>query len=288
MRVAFLGLGRMGVAMAGHVARAGHELTVWNRTPGKASSLVPLGAGEADSVAEAVAGAECVVLMLFGPEAVRSVLPDVITGAPGALVIDASTVGPQAAHEFAASCQAGGLRYIDAPVAGSVQPATDGTLGVFVGGTGSDVDQARPLLELWGDPERIVHVGAVGSASALKLCVNQGLGVLAAGVGETLRLGRDLGLERGVLLDALSRSAYGWYLGQKRSMIEEEDYSATSFSLDLLAKDLDLALRAADSDLSVTRSALDQALRALDAGHSGDDYAALTGHVADEGEADSV
>jgi 3-hydroxyisobutyrate dehydrogenase len=166
-------------------------------------------------------------------------------------------------------------------------PATDGSLGVFLGGADADVAQARELALLWGDPDRVLHVGGVGSASALKLCVNQGLGVMAAGLGESLRLGRDLGLDRGLLLLVLSQTAYGWYLGQKMSMVEAGDYSSTTFSLDLMAKDLDLAVTSADSDLQVTRACLELAKRALAAGHSGEDYAALTGHVADEGEASS-
>jgi 3-hydroxyisobutyrate dehydrogenase len=288
MRVAFLGLGRMGVAMAAHVARSEHDLTVWNRTAGKAADLIDLGATEERSVAAAVRGAEVVVLMLFGPDAVREVLPVVVTHAPGALVVDATTIGPDAAHEFARTCAAGGLRYVDAPVAGSTKPASDGTLGVFLGGSPQDAEQARVLAELWGDPARVRHVGGVGSASALKLCVNQGIGVLAAGLGESLRLGRDLGLDRDVLLEVLSQTAYGWVLGQKRAMVESDDYSGTTFSLDLLAKDLALAVDAADSDLEVTRACLDQTRRALAAGHAGEDYAAVIGHLADEGEAGSV
>jgi 3-hydroxyisobutyrate dehydrogenase len=285
MKVAFLGLGRMGAPMAAHVVRAGHDVTVWNRTSGKAGDLVELGATEAKTVASAAAGAEVVVLMLFGPDAVRAVLADVLDNAPGALVLDASTVGPDAAHEFAKACHARGLRYVDAPVAGSVKPATDGTLGVFLGGADADIAVARELALLWGDPDRVRHVGGVGSASALKLCVNQGLGVMAAGAGEALRLGRDLGIDQSVLLDVLSSTAYGWYLGQKRPMVEADDFAGTTFSVDLMAKDLELAVTSADSDLEVTRACLDQAKRTLAAGHSGEDYAAITGHLAGEGEA---
>ena len=288
MRVAFLGLGRMGVAMAAHVARSEHDLTAWNRTAGKAAGLIDLGATEARSVSAAVSRADVVVLMLFGPESVREVLPNVVAHAPNALVVDATTIGPEAAHEFAKTCQAGGLRYVDAPVAGSTTSATDGTLGVFLGGSTADTEQARLLAELWGDPARVLHVGGVGSASALKLCVNQGIGVLAAGLGESLRLGRDLGLDRDLLLDVLSQSVYGWVLSQKRAMVEADDYSDTTFSLDLMAKDLSLAVAATGNDLEVTRACLDQARRALAAGHSGEDYAAIIGHVADEGEAGSV
>lgn len=287
-RVAFLGLGRMGVPMAAHVARAGHQLTVWNRTPGRAGPLLDLGAAEAASAAEAAAGADVVVLMLFGPDSVREVLAEVAPAAEGALVLNTTTISPSAAHDCASLCAAHGVRYVEAPVAGSVTPATDGTLGVFLGGSAEDVAVARPLVELWGDPERILHVGAVGSASALKLCVNQGLGVMAAGLGESLRLGRDLGLDREVLLQVLSQTAYGWYLAQKRPMIERDDYRQTAFSLDLMEKDLRLACEAADSELRVTSAVHELARQALRAGHAGADYAALTGHVAAEGEADSV
>ena len=124
MTTAFLGLGRMGVLMAGHVLSAGHDLAVWNRSPGKAASLVERGARETLSVEDAVREVEVVVLMLFGPDSVREVLAEVVAAAPpGALVVDGTTIGPEAAREFASSACASGLRYVDAPVAGSTGPA---------------------------------------------------------------------------------------------------------------------------------------------------------------------
>ncbi|HVE64140.1 MAG TPA: NAD(P)-dependent oxidoreductase [Mycobacteriales bacterium] len=285
MKVAFLGLGRMGSAMARHVVDAGHDLVVWNRTAGKATGLIAAGAREAPSPADAARDAEAVVLMLFGPDSVRAVLPEVLEGAPeGALVLDSTTIGPDAAREFGALCGFRGARYLDVPVAGSTAPAKEGTLGVFAGGSVADFADAEPLLHLWGDPAKVRRVGEVGAGSALKLCVNQGIGVLAAGLGETLRLGSDLELDRTMLLDVLSATAYGWVLNQKRPMIEAGDYSATAFSLDLMAKDLDLAVRAAagvaETGLPVTRAALEQARSALHAGHSDEDYAAVIGHIA--------
>lgn len=289
MRVAFLGLGRMGVLMARHVLSGGHELTVWNRTPGKAASLVEAGAVEAASVADAVSAADIVVLMLFGPDSVREVLVDVLAGAPpGVLVLDSTTVGPESAREFGHTCADAGARYVDATVAGSLGPAEAGTLGVLAGGTPQDYADAEPVLHLWGDPAKVRHVGGVGSGSALKLVVNQGIGVLAAGLGEALALATQLGLERQPVLDVLGAGPYGWTLGQKRSAVEAGDYGDTQFSLDLLAKDLDLAEHAAgDAELALTRSASAAARSALDAGHGGEDYAALIGHLADEGRADS-
>lgn len=280
MTTAFLGLGRMGVLMAGHVLSAGHDLVVWNRTPGRAGELVDRGAREAASVAEAVTGADRVVLVLFGPDSVRAVLPEVLAAAaPGTLLVDATTIGPEAAREFASLAAASGVRYVDAPVAGSTGPAAEGTLGVLVGGSQADYDDALDLLHLWGAPEKVRRVGEVGAGSALKLCVNQGLGVMAAGVGESLRLGRELGLDRSALLDVLGSTVYAFFVGQKRGMLDAGDFSATTFSLELMAKDLDLAVGAAGSDLVVTRACLDLAREALAAGHSGEDYAAMTAHA---------
>lgn len=279
MSIAFLGLGRMGVLLAGHVLTAGHDLVVWNRSPGKAAALVERGAREAASIAEAVTGADRIVLMLFGPDSVREVLAEVAqAAAPGTLVIDGTTIGPEAAREFGSLAAACGLRYVDAPVAGSTGPAAEGTLGVLAGGAQADYDSALPLLHLWGAPEKVRRIGEVGAGSALKLCVNQGLGVMAAGLGESLRLGREMGLEREVLLDALGATAYGWYLGQKRPMLEAGDFTGTTFSLDLMAKDLDLAAGAVGGDLPVTAACLAAARSALNE-HADEDYSALTAHL---------
>jgi 3-hydroxyisobutyrate dehydrogenase len=286
MRVAFLGLGRMGVLMAKHVLDAGHELTVWNRTPGKAGDLVAAGAREAKTAAEATADADVAVLMLFGPDSVREVLPEIAR--EGLLVIDSTTIGPAAAHEFGRLCKSKGARYVDAPVAGSLEPAASGTLGVLAGCDEADWSEAEKLLHLWGDPARVRRIGAVGSGSALKLVVNQGLGVLAAGLGEALLMAGQLGLDRGVVLDVLEQGAYGFTVKQKRELLEKGDFSETRFSVDLLAKDLGLAVKETrDADLEVTAAALSAARRTMEAGHSGEDYAAIISHLADEGEANS-
>src|SRR3954466_4424834 len=161
MRVAFLGLGGMGVRMARHVLDAGHELVVWNRTPGKAGELVAAGAREAKTPGDATAGADIAVLMLFGRDGVREVLPDIARD--GLLVIDSTTIGPAAAHEFGRLCKDKGARYVDAPVAGSLEPAASGTLGVLAGCDEADWSEAEKLLHLWGDPAKVRRIGPVGS-----------------------------------------------------------------------------------------------------------------------------
>src|SRR3954467_2010230 len=179
MRVAFLGLGRMGVRMAMHVLDAGHDLTVWNRSPGKTGELVAAGAHEAKTPADATAGADVAVLMLFGPDSVREVLPSIVR--EGLLIIDSTTIGPAGAHGFGRLCKDNGARYVDAPVAGSLEPAASGTLGVLAGSDEADWPEAEKLLHLWGDPAKVRRIGAVGTGSALKLVVNQGLGGAAGG-----------------------------------------------------------------------------------------------------------
>jgi 3-hydroxyisobutyrate dehydrogenase len=275
--VAWLGLGRMGALMSRHVLDAGHDLVVWNRTPGRAGELVAAGAREAATPQEAVESADVAVLTLFGPDSVREVLPSVLR--PGLLVVDGTTIGPDAARENGALAQAAGARYADAPVAGSLAPARAGQLGVLVGCREADWPEVEVLAHLWGDPARVRRVGEVGAGSALKLVVNQGIGVLAAGLGEAVRLSADLGLERSLVLDVLQGAMYGWTLGQKRSMLDAGDFSGTEFSLDLLAKDLSLAV-AAGTGLPVTEAVLQHARAAQAAGRGGEDYAAVIDSVA--------
>src|SRR5664279_5606823 len=291
VRVAFLGMGRMGSAMARHVLTGGHELVVWNRTRGKAADLLAAGATEADSPAAAARDADAVVLMLRGPDDAREVLlgESGVTAGPGAadgaLVINATTVDPDTARSLAAEVAAHGLRYVDAPVAGSVQPATDGTLRVLVGAAEADYADAEPLLGLWGAPDVAHPAYAVGSA--LKLVINLTLGVAISGVGEALRLAADVGVDRTEAMDALATGPFGWTLAQKRPMLEAQDYTPVAFSLDLLAKDLGLCVGATTAELPATAAALAVAHAAIAAGHVDDDYASLAGFLAFEGNPNS-
>ncbi|HEX4016991.1 MAG TPA: NAD(P)-dependent oxidoreductase [Frankiaceae bacterium] len=284
MKIAYLGMGRMGRLTAAHILSAGHELTVWNRTPGKANELIERGAREAPDIEAAVNGADAVVLMLFGPESVEAVLEPIAAGAPaGTLVIDNTTTGPDASRHLGEKAHALGLRYVDAPVVGSLQPAPDGTLGIVVGGSNADVAAARPLLELWGAPDRIRHLGPVGAGNALKSVINMCLGIAMAGVGEAMRLGVALNIPEGIVLDALEAGPFGFSVTQKREMLASGDFHPTTFSLDLMAKDLQVALEAAGDaagELPVLRDSLELARGASGAGHGDDDYAAMGGYRA--------
>jgi 3-hydroxyisobutyrate dehydrogenase-like beta-hydroxyacid dehydrogenase len=280
MKVAFLGMGRMGRLMASHVLDGGHELRIWNRTPGKAGELATRGAREAATIAEAVSGVQVIVIMLFDGGTVHEAIGEICGHAPeGALIIDATTTGPDAARELAAEAANCGLRYVDAPVAGSLGPAEEGTLTVLVGGSNDDVAEARTLLELWGDPGRIRHLGSVGAGNALKTVVNMCLGIAMAGVGEAMKVGDDLGLDRNLVLDALEAGPFGFTVKQKRKMLASGDYQPATFSLDLMAKDLALAIDSASADLPLTAASLEVAREAESAGHGADDYAVMAGFV---------
>ena len=131
------------------------------------------------------------------------------------------------------------------------------------------------------------HLGPVGSGSALKVVVNLCLGVAMAGLGDALRLAHDLGLPREQVLDVLGAGPFGWTIAQKRPMLSAAEYEPTAFSLDLLVKDLRLALAAAHDDLPTVSAAVGVGDEAVAAGHGDEDYTALAGYRAFEGHAGS-
>ena len=279
MRVTMLGLGRMGHPLARHALEAGHDVTVWNRTPGKGDDLVAAGARRGSTPGEAAADAEIVVLVLFGPESVAEVLigPTGVLGrAPaGCLVVDATTIGPTDARHFEEQLAAAGLHYLDAPLFGSLEPAEAGSLATFVGGSERDVATARPLLECWCDPERVVHVGPVGSGAAVKVVRNMGHGIATAAIGECLRLAADLGMARDLALSTVANGPFGWTVRWREAQFASRDHHEVVFSLDLMAKDLALAVAESDRPLAVSVAALKECRAAQAAGRGPEDYPAL-------------
>jgi 2-hydroxy-3-oxopropionate reductase len=168
--VGFIGLGVMGSPMAVNLAKAGHRVTGFNRSPEKTAALVAAGGRSATSVAETVAGAEVVALMLPDTPDVDAVLnaPDGVlaTAQPGTLVIDFSTIRPDSSVGFAASARTHGIGFLDAPVSGGEVGAVNAALSVMVGGDVEDFDRGRPILEAVG--ATVVHVGPSGSGQTVK------------------------------------------------------------------------------------------------------------------------
>ncbi|KQV03333.1 MULTISPECIES: NAD(P)-dependent oxidoreductase [unclassified Kitasatospora] len=262
MKVTVCGLGRMGTAFAAALVTAGHEVTGWNRT----------GHGP---VQDAVAGAEAVVIAVLDGPAARSVLAGVLAGAAlGTLVINASTVGPDESRQLAAEAVAAGLRYVEAPVLGSVPAVRAGSLTVLTGGAATDVAAAEPVLLAWSHAGERRWTGPVGTASALKLVANLTLGIAAAGLRDTLALGESLGLPRGQILDLLAEGQFGRLVTAKRERLAEESYGDADFTLAALAKDLRLAL-AAGPALPVAEAAARTVAAAVADGGADQDLAAL-------------
>jgi 3-hydroxyisobutyrate dehydrogenase len=279
-RVALLGLGRMGHPMAARLLAAGVPLTVWNRTPSRGADLVAKGARGARTPSDAVYDAEVVLTMLADPAAIEKVFaaPDGVlkTLRRSALVIDCSTVGPAAARITAEQCAARGAAYVDAPVLGSVPAAEQGTLTVLVGGAEADVERARVVLSHLG--KTIVHTGAAGSGSALKLVMN----LLVAGqtelLAEAFLLAERAGLSRQVVTDTLAGSVLNSpFVGYKAPQLLDRQFTPL-FTTALLLKDLDLALELARThglSLPAVRAARDAYGESAVAGHRDDDFSAV-------------
>jgi 3-hydroxyisobutyrate dehydrogenase len=204
-RIAFLGLGRMGTGMAGRLLAAGHELTVWNRTAGKAAVLVEGGARLASSPRDAAAGTDAVVVMVSDDTASRSVWqgPDGVLAAdvaPGALAIECSTLSHGWVLELAADARARGLRYLDSPVTGLPAAAAAGALTLLVGADAADLDAAQPLLRPVSEQQ--LHFGPVGAGTAYKLIINLMGAVQIAAAAEGMALAERAGLD----LDQVARA----------------------------------------------------------------------------------
>jgi len=237
MRIGFIGLGSLGRAIAGRFVDRGHSLTVWNRTPGKENGL---GAAWADSPAALTGRAEVIFLCLFDSRAVRRVL----TGADGLFagditgrtIIDLTTNHFRDVTDFHGLCAARGAAYLEAPVLGSVVPASRGELTVLVSGEKEAFDRARPLLDDIG--RHVFHLAPPSMATRMKLINNLALGGFMATIAEALALGEKTGLEPETILDILSvGGGNSLVLAAKKNKLLAGDFS-THFSAALMRKDL--------------------------------------------------
>ncbi|MGA8868137.1 MAG: NAD(P)-dependent oxidoreductase [Candidatus Sulfotelmatobacter sp.] len=243
MRVAFLGLGIMGHAMATNLVKAGHEVTVWNRTPGK---LVE-GAVVAPTPAAAAQGAEVVWLcvadtaavesILFGPEGVEQSLTE------GMSIVDSSTISPSATSKFAERVRNKGVAYVDAPMTGSKIGAANGTLIFMVGGEEATVERLKPLFAAMG--KKIFRMGETGKGQATKLAMNLQIAMIFEGFAEALTLATKLGVDPQQLLSLIEATMVrSGVVDYKGPFILQRDFTP-NFPLRLMHKDIRLTLEAA-------------------------------------------
>ncbi len=243
MRIAFLGLGIMGRPMATNLAKAGHEVTVWNRT----SAAEIEGAKTAATPAEAAQGAEVVWMCVSDTNAVESVLfgKDGVESAlrSGMTIVDSSTIAPSATRSFAERVYANGVRYVDAPMTGSKVAAEGGTLIFMVGGDEPVVEELKPLFAAMG--KKVFRMGDTGKGHATKLVMNLQIAVIYEGFAEALTLAAKLGVDADALMPLINASMVrSGVVEYKAPFVLQHDFTP-NFPLRLMYKDIRLALGAA-------------------------------------------
>ncbi|HZP63261.1 MAG TPA: NAD(P)-dependent oxidoreductase [Terriglobales bacterium] len=243
MRVAFLGLGIMGRPMASNLVKAGHEVTVWNRTPGKSVE----GATTATSPAEAARNAEVIWMcvsdtnavenVLFGPQGAHESL------VAGQIIADSSTISPSATRQFSERVRANGVQWVDAPMTGSKAGAESGTLIFIIGGDEAAIEKLKPLLAAMG--KKFFRMGETSKGQAAKLAMNLQIALIYEGFAEALTLATKLGVDAETLLPLIEASMVrSGVVDYKAPFVLKRDFSA-NFPLRLMRKDIRLALDAA-------------------------------------------
>lgn len=272
MKIAFLGTGRMGSELARHVMKS-HDVTVWNRTAERAQPLVDEGATLADSPTAAVEGAEVIITSLFGPDDIREVVIDQDLIPAGITWIDTTTVSPEAAREFADAVDS----YVHAPVVGSLIPARNGELGVYVG-TPDDArrEVALEIARPWAGENKLIGVDSAAKAATGKLLANLALSVTAQGVLEALNLGESEGLAQEEVLKMLDITGLAFMKNMKAPFIlGERDTAPGDFTVDALCKDSKLMVDTADQELPAVQAAIKNFERQQELGHGDEDFSSI-------------
>ncbi|MEN3310857.1 MAG: 3-hydroxyisobutyrate dehydrogenase [Actinomycetota bacterium] len=276
-RIAVLGAGIMGGPMARNLVRAGHEVTIWNRTEAKARALEQDGAHVALSPDAAVADAEIVLTMLADAHAVDSVMLEgggLAAMADGALWIQSSTVGVAATERLAELAERREVTFVDAPVLGTKKPAEEGQLVMLASGSDEARSRCHPVFRAIARDQ--VWVGEAGAGTRLKLVVNSWILCTVENIAETFVLCEALGLDPRNFLEAIGGGAMDMqYAHLKGEAMMNEDFPA-SFPLYLARKDVALILEAAgELKLPLVRATLQQFDRAFELGHGDEDMSAV-------------
>jgi len=254
--IGFIGMGHMGSHMVQRLLDAGYQLTVYDRTKQKAQELEQRGALVARTPKELAADCQVVMACVTNDEAQQDVMfgPDgALAGVHGgSMIIDLSTVSPDASRRLYQAAQEKGVPMIDAAVSGSVPQVEQGSLVIFVGGEQTTYQQCKPILDVLGTNS--IYMGASGMGTTMKLVVNTLLGLGMQALAEAIALGEKAGVEKGLLLDVLGQTAV-LTPGQKSKLdnVRREQYP-TNFALSLQHKDLRLILSEAD-EISVSMPA---------------------------------
>ena len=286
-KIAFIGLGNMGLPMAKNLVVAGHNVTGFDLSDDAKASLQESGGKVADTIAASIADAEIIVSMLPAGKHVTAVYTEsdgvIANAAAGALLIDSSTIDVDTARAVSAKAEAAGFAMVDAPVSGGVGGAAAGTLTFMVGGTEDAYEAAKPVLDIMG--QNIFHAGGSGNGQVAKICNNMLLGISMIGTAEAFMLGEKLGLDAQTFFD-ISSTASGqcWSMtsycpapGPVPSSPANNDYQA-GFTAAMMLKDLLLAQEAsssADASTPMGQRAAELYTQMAEAGHDGLDFSGI-------------
>jgi 3-hydroxyisobutyrate dehydrogenase len=274
MNVTILGAGGMGSAMTRRLRDTGYNVTIWDREPPSCDHWTGSGVVIAPDAASAVSAASLVITMVTNGEAVHDIAEQMLDAMPSQAVwVQASTVGANWADRLRELAETHERAMLDAPVSGSTQPAREGKLGWIVAGPMIAVEAARPVLDALGD--RVLIVGSGQEASRLKLVVNSWMTAATVAMADALAARDRLGLSRDALLNVLSGGPLGMpYALQKARLMTAGDY-APGFPVELALKDIRLAAEAEGHQPLLEYAVEERLLRAVQAGHSRDDVAAV-------------
>lgn len=248
-RVAFLGLGVMGFPMAGHLAAAGHEVTVWNRSPAKAEAWAGRHKGRVAATArEAAEGAEFVMACVGNDDDLRQVClgeAGAFAGmGKGAVFVDHTTVSAAVTRELSALAAEAGLGFVDAPVSGGQAGAENGQLSVMCGGTPADYAQAEPVIAAYAKICRLM--GPSGAGQLTKMCNQIAIAGLVQGLSESLHFAEKAGLSIPEVVEVISQGAAGsWQMANRHQTMAENRFDF-GFAVDWMRKDLAICLASAD------------------------------------------
>ncbi|MGI8840661.1 MAG: NAD(P)-dependent oxidoreductase [Caulobacteraceae bacterium] len=242
MKLAFIGLGAMGAPMAGHLAAAGHEMTVFNRGSAKSAAWVAAHGGRAGgSVAEAAAGCEMVLLCVGTDDDMREVVEAALPAPQaGAIVVDHTTTSARLAREMAALALARGRHFLDAPVSGGEAGARNGALSIMIGGEAGAVERASPVIGAYA--KAITRMGEAGAGQLAKMVNQICIAGVVQGLAEAVAFARHAGLDPTLVHEAISKgAAQSWQMDNRWATMAEGRFEF-GFAVDWMRKDLGLVL----------------------------------------------
>lgn len=247
MKIGWIGLGNMGIPMVLNLIKAGYELTFYNRTPDKGKELIAVGAKQAESLTELVDNSNLIFTMVSDDNAVKSIYLEngILSHAKaGKVFIDMSTVSPQTSQFIYNTALENGVKFLDAPVSGSVQPAKEGNLLVLVGGEEEVYEQVKAVLEPMS--KLSIYLGPSGAGSNAKLAINLLLGITVQGIAESVLFAENQGIKKEDMLTIINESAVGTAISKMKSSSILKDEFPAAFALKHMAKDLRLASETAE------------------------------------------